>query len=66
MMNWAREAIDGGEIPAIVAHPIEEGIEVVPAEQATEFLDGMIAFYEAWCALLEKILADNERLMRGK
>lgn len=65
-MNWAREAIDTGEIPALVAHSIEEGIEVVPAEQAVEFLDGMIAFYEAWNALLEKVLAENERLMGGK
>lgn len=58
------KAIDIAEIPALVAHSIEEGIEVVPAEQAAEFLDGMIAFYEAWNALLEKVL--NERPMRGK
>ena len=64
MKNW--EAIDTAEIPALVAHSIEEGIEVIPAEQAGEFLDRIIAFYEAWDALLEKVLADNERPMRGK
>jgi len=58
MMNWAREAIDSGEIPALVAHSIEEGCEVVPAEDAAEFLDGMIAFYEAWGALLEKTVRE--------